>query len=59
MSFVEAMQMEPRLELTLIGYETVGSIGYIKELLGKCRELGVGSRMQMIGQCHAARCFVL
>jgi glycosyltransferase involved in cell wall biosynthesis len=36
-------------QLTIVGYETIGSRGYVRELLGKAEALGVGGRVRFLG----------
>lgn len=42
-------QLPDRVKLRLIGYETVGSAGYVARLLGHARELGVDHRLDVVG----------
>lgn len=46
---VEALALLPdRVKLRLIGYETVGSAGYVAKLQQRARQLGVGRRLEVV-----------
>jgi glycosyltransferase involved in cell wall biosynthesis len=38
-----------RVELTVIGYETIGAPGYARELLERAERLGIGDRVSFVG----------
>jgi len=41
-------QLPDRVKLRLIGYETVGSVGYIEQLMEHARQLGVDGRLEVV-----------
>lgn len=49
---LEALARVPGVELLLVGYETVGSRGYVGELLGLAGRLGVADRVRCPGAAH-------
>ena len=48
-TILDALARVPRATLTIVGYETIGSRGYMKSLLEKARQLGVSERLHHIG----------
>lgn len=49
MTILTAMASIPEIYLRLIGYETVGSKGYVKSFVERARELGIADRVRYIG----------
>lgn len=48
-SYAEALVLEPRIELTLIGYETIGSQGFSERFLEFAKQIDVDSRVKILG----------
>jgi len=49
-SFLEGIAaVSPHVRLRVVGYETIGSIGYCDELRRKAKELGIESQFELIG----------
>jgi len=50
LAMVQALTLLPdQVKLRVIGYETVGSVGYVAKMLSLARELGVYHRIQFLG----------
>lgn len=50
MTIIDALSSLPDgVTLTVVGYETVGSAGYLKALHGRGKDLGVAHRLEIIG----------
>ena len=48
---IKALSLLPdNVKLTIVGYETIGSIGYVETLLNEAKKLGLEKRVEFVGR---------
>lgn len=55
LSLLDALAAVPGMSLAVVGYETVGSVGYMGDFLARARSLGVSERVHWHGSLELAQ----
>jgi glycosyltransferase involved in cell wall biosynthesis len=56
MTLIEALSLLPKLvNLKIIGYEPIGAIGYVNQILSRARELGIECQIQIAGPLNRGK----
>ena len=49
LTVLDALGKTPKVSLTIVGYETIGSRGYVRELLAHAERIGITERVNYLG----------